>query len=149
MALCVAGGMDGGTPKKRGNPNWKRGVPTGNGPGWGGEARGTGKRPPLTADNQPSAQAKSDGHTQAKSFRDMLSPHKQEVADTWLSILRDAGAPHASRITAGEKIALFGGEVLATKQIVEAENIHRIISERPMTEAEWIAQHAPEGAKNV
>lgn len=114
------------------------GIPAGGAGRWG-PAKGT--RPAITADTQPTGEAKSQGKAEAKAFKAMLSPFKQEVADTWLAVMRDANAPAASRIAAGEKIALFSGEVLATKQIVESENVHRIISEKPLTEEEWQAQY--------
>lgn len=124
--------------RKRGS-----GIPA-RGEGWGGPARGGDGRPPYTAETQPSGEAKSQGRAEAKAFREMLKPHLQEVADTWLKVLRNDAAPAAARNDAGQKIALFAGEVLATKQIVESENVHRIISEKPLTEEEWQTQY---GAK--
>lgn len=94
------------------------GIPAG-GAGWGGPARGGERRPAYTAETQPTPEAKAAGHAEAKTLREMLSPHKQRVADTWLSILQDPDAPAAARVTAGEKIALFAGESPAQKSSLE------------------------------
>lgn len=101
----------------RGNPNWSKGGAEyrppggeGMGAGWGGAAKGdAAMAEPFTADNQPPPEAKAAGHAEAETLRQMLSPHKRAVADTWLGIMNDPLQPAAARNVAAEKVALYGG----------------------------------------
>lgn len=39
------------------------------------------------------------------TLRELLEPHKAEVVETWLSVIRDANAPHAARVAAANALA--------------------------------------------
>ena len=75
------------------NHGWKHrykapsGVPA-RGEGWGGDKAGTGSRKPLSADNQPSADAKMAGKIEAATARDIAKAHAVEMAELLATIAR-------------------------------------------------------------
>lgn len=96
----------------------------------------------YTAETQPTPEAKTAGQAALKTARDILSAHKVKVAQRWIQVFDSIDTPPQLLQTLGEKIMQYGGEVLETKHIVEAENIHRVISDKPMTEDEWLSNYA-------
>ena len=91
------------------NHGWKHrpkppsGIPA-RGEGWGGDKAGTGSRKPLSADNQPSADAKMAGKIEAATARDIAKAHAVEMAELLASIARDPLAPHGTRVDAAHKL---------------------------------------------
>jgi hypothetical protein len=80
------------------------GIPA-NGPGWGGAAKGEGTKERFSDENQPPGEVKSAGHAEGKALREMLAPHKAELVNTWLAILKDPTQPAAARVAAANAIA--------------------------------------------
>jgi len=84
-------------------PKPPSGIPA-RGEGWGGDKAGTGSRKPLSADNQPSADAKMAGKIEAATARDIAKAHAVEMAELLASIARDKKAPHGTRVDAAHKL---------------------------------------------
>ena len=77
--------------------------PKGNGPGWGGPAKGVRRgdgREAYTADTQPSPDAKRVGHEVAAEIRAKIAEHKEAILDAQLARAKDAKNPsgHAAAV---------------------------------------------------
>jgi hypothetical protein len=59
----------------------------------------------FSADHQPPPGAQEAGKADAATLRELLSPHKRRVADTYLRIMDDAEAPHMAQLAAANAIA--------------------------------------------
>ena len=84
-------------------PKPPSGIPA-RGEGWGGDKAGTGSRKPLSADNQPSAEAKMAGKIEAATARDIAKAHAVEMAELLATIARDPAAPPGTRVDAAHKL---------------------------------------------
>lgn len=84
-------------------PKPPSGIPA-RGEGWGGDKAGTGSRKPLSADNQPSADAKMAGKIEAATARDIAKAHAVEMAELLATIARDPAAPPGTRVDAAHKL---------------------------------------------
>jgi hypothetical protein len=59
----------------------------------------------FSADHQPPPGAQEAGKADAQTLRELLSPHKRRVADTYLRIMDDDAAPHMAQLAAANAIA--------------------------------------------
>lgn len=77
--------------------------PKGNGPGWGGPAKGARRgdgRAAYTADTQPSPDAKRAGHEVAAEIRAKIAARKDEILEAQLARATDEHNPsgHAAAV---------------------------------------------------
>lgn len=84
-------------------PKPPSGIPA-RGEGWGGDKAGTGSRKPLSADNQPSAEAKMAGKIEAATAREYAKTQAVEMAELLATIARDPAAPPGTRVDAAHKL---------------------------------------------
>ena len=80
-------------------PKPPSGIPA-RGEGWGGDKAGTGSRKPLSADNQPSADAKMAGKIEAATAREYAKTQAVKMAKLIAKMAEDKTAPHGTRLDA-------------------------------------------------
>lgn len=111
------------------------------GAGWGGPAKGAGQ--PFSPEYQPAIEALREGHAQGFTFRRLAASHKLEAFASMIAMMRDPETPPPTRDSILTKILAYAGEPLTTKQEVETNNVHRVISEKPLTEEQWEQVYGP------
>lgn len=104
------------------------GTRKGNGPGWGGPAKGAG--------NQAAGPGRGNTH---RSVADLMAADdaRQVAADAWMKILRDPTHPQHAAMVEKAALRMDGAPV----QQIEVEDRRAVVSSEPLTEDEWIAAH--------
>lgn len=101
-----------------------RGGPA-SGAGWGGPAKGLPVQPPITAETQPSPEAKQAGHEVAAAIRARIAARKEELVDAQFARALNPKHPqgHAAAADLLDRIAPKTAKVEATLRGVPADDM--------------------------